>query len=466
MSNTPNPPSNNDNDGDAGNNPDFENMFQQLFGNAAGQNPFEAFQAHGGFGSNTEFMSMFNGLQQLLNSPSDQGLDKKVIQDIAQQTLNNRQDDSDASSDATALPNLDLVSEEKSIRESFTIATQWLNEHTHIPENSELPRAWSRQTWIRETLPAWIDLATPVSESVTAALINVLKEQIGATPFAGFDPTTIFGKLGKAVFGMQLGNATGNLAKEVFGSTDIGFPLLREPSSTLIPENVYAFAKDLGIPIEEVRIFLALRESAHNRLFSHTPWLRPHILNLIENYSNGIEIDTRALEDSVSSIDPTDTEALQIALSSGVFKPQSTPEQQQTLLRLETFLALIEGWVDEVTATAAEGRLKHTSALQEMLRRRRAAGGPAEAAFAELVGLELRPRRSREAAKLWETIVERKGSEERDRLWDHIDLLPKASDLDTPENYFDRVTKEQTNNEGLDAFLADLLGSEPNEDEK
>jgi uncharacterized protein (DUF2342 family) len=70
--------------------------------------------------------------------------------------------------------------------------------------------------------------------------------------------------------------------------------------------------------------------------------------------------------------------------------------------------------------------------LREATRRRRASGGPAEQTFATLVGLELRPRRLRDAAALWWAMSEKHGTEGRDSLWGHPDLLPSAEDLDDP----------------------------------
>ena len=67
-------------------------------------------------------------------------------------------------------------------------------------------------------------------------------------------------------------------------------------------------------------------------------------------------------------------------------------------------LALVEGWVGTVVDGAAEGKLPSSAALSETVRRRRATGGPAEQTFATLVGLELRPRRLREAAALWQAL--------------------------------------------------------------
>src|SRR5690606_15359188 len=104
-----------------------------------------------------------------------------------------------------------------------------------------------------------------------------------------------------------------------------------------------------------------------------------------------------------------------------LLKPEETERQKAALARLETTLALVEGWVDTVVNTAAQGRLPSVAALAEMLRRRRATGGPAERTFATLVGLELRPRRLREAAALWKALGDARGTEGRDAVWNHPD---------------------------------------------
>ena len=357
--------------------------------------------------------------------------------------------------------------------EALSVAELWLDAATELPPAGGTASALSRSEWVERTLPAWNILAQPVASSVVDALAAILKDQLpdslgleisgegfpagllGAA--GGLDPSQVIRQLGAAVFGMQIGTAAGTLSREVFGATDIGVPLLAEPATVLVPSNISDFATDLDAPEDEVRLFLALREVAHARLFTHVTWLRGHLLGLIESYARGISIDMDALESSLREIDPTDTEALQGALSGGVFGLQSTDEQKATLLRLETVLALVEGWVDEVTARAALPHLPHAVALREMLRRRRAAGGPAEQTFATLVGLELRPRRSRDAAGLWASIDREAGPAARDAVWDHPDLLPGTADLDDPAGYFarrDQVTAEQSD---VDKALAEIF---------
>ena len=144
----------------------------------------------------------------------------------------------------------------------------------------------------------------------------------------------------------------------------------------------------------------------------------------MEAYARGIHVDRERIEEAARSIDPSDPEALQGLLASGVFVPEDSPQQRAALARLETLLALVEGWVDDVVTTATEDRLPGAEALRESVRRRRASGGPAEKLFATLVGLELRPRRLRDAAALWSGLREHRGADGRDGLWAHPDLLP------------------------------------------
>ncbi len=134
-------------------------------------------------------------------------------------------------------------------------------------------------------------------------------------------------------------------------------------------------------------------------------------------------------------------------------------------------LALVEGWVDTVTA-AATVRLPRAGAIAEMVRRRRASGGPAESAFATLVGLELRPRRLREAAALWQRVTEELGAEDRDALWAHFDAVPTSEDVDDPEAFVLRLRNpgRSAEDDAFDKALADLLadstGDRPHEDEQ
>jgi putative hydrolase len=260
-------------------------------------------------------------------------------------------------------------------------------------------------------------------------------------------------QVGGAIFGQQIGQALAGLAGEVVSSTDIGFPLGPERTAAILPTNVAAFGEGLEHRPADVLLYVTLRECAHHRLFHHAPWLRGAVLNAIEEFARNTRIDVSGIEEKLAGLDPNQ---LPQAMESGLFEPEQTPEQQAAVERLETLLAFIEGWVDDVVTQATSEVMPSAVALSEAMRRRRAAGGPAEQTFASLVGLELRPRRLRDAATLWAALRDRFGADARDAVWSHPDLMPTAADLDDPLGFTPQSSDAGDDND-WDAALGALL---------
>src|SRR3954447_21979451 len=264
--------------------------------------------------------------------------------------------------------------------EALRLADLWLDQVTDLPSGIERTAAWSRVDWVEQTLPAWGSLIDPLAERVVAAMTSALPQEAAMSfgPIAG-----IMGRMGGLMFGAQVGSAMGKLADEVLTSTDVALPLAPAGTGVLVPQNVAEFAAGLDRPADEVRLFLALREAASQRLFAHVPWLRQQLQDAVHAYARGITIDREAIERGLNEamsgmeggIDPSNPESIQQLLGSGLLEPEETPEQQMALRRLETLLALVEGWIDTVVAEAAKDRLPGHSALAETMRRRRGAAG-------------------------------------------------------------------------------------------
>ena len=242
-----------------------------------------------------------------------------------------------------------------------------------VPRRHLASKAWSRAEWVEATLPAWRELVDPVAGKVVDSMGAMLAgeggpmAQLGAMPeqaaaLAG-PLQQMMRSIGGAMFGTQIGQAIGALALEVVGSTDVGLPLAPAGTAALLPANVTAFGAGLEVPADQVRLYLALREAAHQRLFAHVPWLRAAPARRGRAPTRGASRSTpRASRRRCGSIDPTNPEALQRALTGGLFEPEDTPEQKAALARLETALALVEGWVDEVVDTAASSKLPAAAA--------------------------------------------------------------------------------------------------------
>lgn len=383
-------------------------------------------------------------------------INRKLAQSIALQHANGDQGNVNADvADAT--------------RRALSQANLWLDITCNFNPAPGTPEVLSRADWVEKTLEAWVKFANPVAKSVNEALTSVIEERFRDVDdaevkglFAGVvpiplpegmnNPAQLMKLLGNTSFAMQLGQAAGALSHEVHGSFDQGLALLQNPAGGLIPYNCIEYAKVWELDITEVMNYLALREAAHARLFASVPWLMPRFEALIIKYANGISIDLEAMEEQLRDVETMNPEAISGAVNLQNIGSNDSEEQRQALHSLETLLALVEGWVDCVTWQSGMAHIVHIEQLREMMRRERAAGGPAEVTFESLLGLHLRPRRMREASQLWEKLTRERGIEERDSLWSHPDLLPTlpeasevtkdASNEGKAGNAGDEVTKE------------------------
>lgn len=339
------------------------------------------------------------------------------------------------------------------LREPGRIAELWLNEATGLSSVNSEPKLVSRELWILDALPLFQSLAGPVAERVAEALSENLEQNL-PSELEGLAKGArgIMRSAGGTLFAMQLGQTLGKLSQEVISGGDIGLPFYAESRAALVPQNLENLIEENSLAKDQALIFFSVRELAHSRLFRHSRWLRDSVIAQLTNYASGISIDGEAMADLAGEITPENADALRAALESGALLAPRSDEQLQALAAIENLLALIEGWVTVVTENSV--RLLPSAGVLEEVVRRRANASPARATFSTLIGLDLQPKRSREAAAFWRRITEQFGVEKRDRLWDHPDLLPTSEDIDNVESFISRTSA----GDQLDKDLRDLLG--------
>ena len=386
--------------------PDFNELFAQL--SNFGLNPQTLFAAASSAGSVGPLIS------------------PDVLRDVARKFISSQGDRPVGSQDVT------------DSQVALDIANTWLDEATNFPalSRSNLP-AWSRRDWLDSSVTNWAKMIEPLADGMANALTNVLKQ----TPLEGDveQGLAAVAPIMRAFMGSlianQLGTSIGQLAVSITGANDVAIPLFGSNEARLIPENVAKWAQGLDIPIDEVRIFLAVREAAASRLFSHAPWLSEYIQAAITSYGAGIKIDIDSIQEQAEraletgELDINNPESISVAISAGLFKPEQSPTQDAALEKLEMILALIEGWIDYVTTKAVGDRLPSYPALSETLRRGRATKSPTQQLFATLLGLEVSPRKMRECSHFWFEVESEIGLTGRDQRWEDPAFLPRSQDL-------------------------------------
>jgi putative hydrolase len=416
---------------------ELEKLLKRMF--ESGELNPEELSKVAGAGINPKLLTQLFGQVQAMMSESD----GPVNWELAAKTA------VDLAKEAQRQPTDSLVTE---IQNSFDIASLWLGEQTEFTNTQPL-KLLSRTLWVQDAIPLFKDLAEPVAASMSKALGENLNQVMPEEMVGMIGPAKKFlENAGATMFAAQLGQSVGKLSENVLSASEIGIPLSTRPG--LVSQNVELFLKDLETPKSEVLIYLAIRELAVSSLYAANRWLRDQVATQVSGFAAGLKIDPESIQNLASQIDPSDPSTFNLVIESGGLITARTPEQEQALVRIETTLALIEGWADAVAFSAA-GRLPGINQVFELVRRRQAVGA-AQKTFATLLGLELRPRLQREAMAMWQKITDQLGNTVRDSIWKHPDLLPSAEDIQDPSALIARLSG---GDDDFDSELNKLLGN-------
>lgn len=314
------------------------------------------------------------------------------------------------------------------------LAQLWLDAATALPASGSRSAVWSSSDWLEQTLDSWRVLVDPVAAGLAQTIAQISTEAIPQTD----DPATaqllqpmieLAKRMSAVTTGMQIGQGFAAIAREMLTGSEVGLPLSRDFVPALLPGRITDFAVANELPANELMLYVAIREAALQRLYAANPWLKTAVTDAVCRFARGIAIDGDAIRAAIADVDPADPASMQQLVASGAFQPSTSPDQQRALDQIELVLATIEGWVDCVTTAAIQDRIARAGAIGETISRRRVSGGPAEHAFANLVGLELRPRLIRQAAAFWNGLTEAVGQTARDAFWAHPDLAPTQAEL-------------------------------------
>jgi len=295
----------------------------------------------------------------------------------------------------------------------------------------------SRGDWALHSLEAYRPFLERLATSLSTAGDGDDDEPADAT-------TQLLGDLGKmlgpVLLGMQSGFMLGHLSRRALGQYDLPLPRLPADQLLVVPANLDAFADQWSLVPDDFRLWVCLQEVTHHAVLGR-PHVRGRLEHLINEYVSRFEVDPEALEASLGNLDPTDAAGLQAVLGNPetLLGAMRSPGQQETLTRIETLTAVIEGYVDHVMDTTGRGLIGSYGQLAEALRRRRVEGDDGERFAARLLGLELGRGQYEKGAAFVRGVVERAGEEGLSRLWLTERELPTPAELDAPGLWLARI---------------------------
>ncbi len=245
--------------------------------------------------------------------------------------------------------------------------------------------------------------------------------------------------LGPVFLGMQFGSAAGHLARRAFGQYALPLPWPESSTLLLVPGNVARFAEDWSLPLQEVQLWVCLRELTMHAVLTR-PGVRASLTTLLGDASAHAAAAQRSIVERLGDGlgDPT---ALEEALGDpeALLSDLISPEQRSISSALTAQTTAIGAYVDHITAGIAETLTSSPAALREAWYRYRIEEGKGEQAFAGLFGLNVGQDEVDRGRSFVTGVVERAGEDALARLWgDEVDL-PTPAEVDAPGLWLARI---------------------------
>ena len=245
--------------------------------------------------------------------------------------------------------------------------------------------------------------------------------------------------LGPVFLGMQFGSAAGHLARRAFGQYALPLPWPESTTLLLVPANVARFADDWSLPLQEVQLWICLRELAMHAVLTR-PSVRASLSTLLADASAHAAAAQRSIVERLGE-GMGDQASLEDALSDpeALLSDLITPEQRSLSGALTAQTTALAAYVDHVTARIAESLTSAPAALQEAWYRYRIEEGKGEQAFAGLFGLDVGRDEVDRGRAFVQGVIERKGDDALTHLWEDEFSLPTPAEVDAPGLWLARI---------------------------
>lgn len=242
----------------------------------------------------------------------------------------------------------------------------------------------------------------------------------------------ILAGLGPALIGMQIGTLAGSLGRWVMAGFDAGLPISVEGPITFVVPAIDAFAAANNFDPREVRLWVALHESAHRAMF-RVAFTMDELTSRLTALGNAGQISPEKLQELMSSFDPQSM-ATDPSQLSGLF---DTPALAAAQEQVAAFLGLTTAYRRRLVGAAAKDLLPRLEAMEQARDSERDLGAdvensPLTAVFVDSNDIEIGRQFCDEAER-------RFGMEALESIWTTADRIPTAHELKDPVAWAARV---------------------------
>jgi coenzyme F420 biosynthesis associated uncharacterized protein len=290
------------------------------------------------------------------------------------------------------------------------------------------PEGVDRREWVRANVSAMRRMLDPVLERAGAGLGPLRPAvQLAVSLMVTSEVGVVLGYLGQRVLGQY----------ELVLLDES--PADRPPRLLFVLPNLGAAVKSFSAPEDEFMTWVALHEVTHAIQFAGVPWLQGHVAGLVRELLKSAElrIDTpRKLRL------PGTGEIKRVAgavRSGDLISIFTTEAERDTLDRVQSVMAVIEGHAEHVMDAVAPDLLPSLPSLRAALDRRRKSQTGLSRLLAKVLGLELKLRQYEQGKFFCDAIVQAAGTEALVHVFSGPDALPTLAELTDPPAWLARM---------------------------
>jgi coenzyme F420 biosynthesis associated uncharacterized protein len=238
----------------------------------------------------------------------------------------------------------------------------------------------------------------------------------------------------------QIGLMLGFMGTRVLGQYDLALLSAETTPGRLlfVEENIRQTARNLGVPLEAFRTWIALHETTHAFEFEAHPWLRPYLADRLER-------QLAAFSRGTKGIAPEMLRRLGRSLrgeASGEHWMERLMSDEQRLLFRETqaVMSLLEGFSDYIMDEVGRDLVPDVERISERFHARREQRKSGfERAIMRLTGMDMKLEQYKKGERFVAAIAAAGGKPALERLWAGPESLPRDGEIENPDRWLARV---------------------------
>jgi coenzyme F420 biosynthesis associated uncharacterized protein len=300
--------------------------------------------------------------------------------------------------------------------------------YTTLAPAGPLPaaEALTRAEWAQMNLQGMRPMLDPIVDRIGGGGLGPLRGPVRAG--AGY------------LVAAEVGLITGYLSQRVLGQYELAVLDPTAPTRLVfVGENLATAVRVLEVDGPELVKWIALHEVTHAFEFAGVPWLRDHLATLVRELiaTLDVRVDARALMRV-----PTGQELRAWAENvrrEGLVSIMASAEQRAVLARIQSLMAVLEGYSEHVMDAVGARLLATLPELRAAMERRRRSRSAPERVLQRLIGLDLKIRQYELGKHFCDGVAASGGIAALDRVWSSPDALPTAEELEDPAAWVRRT---------------------------